>query len=655
MQLSWLRLPFSYRTQAEYDERLADFIGQAFYERLPAAGFDIREEQIYSSFRMAKAMTAGKVMLAEAGPGTGKTFAYLIPAVCHARLRGAPVVISVAGSVLQSQLAGPEGDVAALSRLLGLAIEVRVARDPLEHLCELKVDGLRLGGVRAKGLKRMLQWAQTSERGDRSEVPDLPDETWNLIAWDETLPCDTCRRRGQCRQARAREHYRQATDLLICDHRLFLADLWTRRARREEGLRPILPDYSGVVFDEGHLVADAASDSLGYRLSQRLLGETLTHVLDRADRTGLIRATRAAVREAAAFWDAAGTAVERSGQSERLPLVRGERFGQGALALARAIEPLQDELSTDEQMHQGTEEEIRILALQARLDRTVAGLRLLAGPERESIAWAVLAPEGTLAELGVVPRRVDDLLQQELYSQKVPVLFSSATMAAGESFAYMKRVVGAPGAIHAQVGVPFALASQALVYLPPGGADPVDRLAELLGATEGRTLVLVQSRRELALLRDAVLKRSLQWSFLWEGEAADSELLRRFRAGRRTVLAGMSYWEGIDVTGEALSCVAVLRLPFPQDDPVVTARREDAQALGLDPFLAVDVPQMAIKLKQGQGRLIRTATDRGVFALLDNRFVGSNYEGAVRASLPEGAPETDDLGVVTGFLAVPGR
>lgn len=649
MQLSWLRMPFAYKTEAEYAEKLAAFVGDAFYEHLPAAGFEVREEQIYSSFQIARAMTRGKTIFAEAGPGTGKTLAYLLPAICHARLKGAPVVVSVAGSALQSQLVSPSGDIATLSRLLGLKVDARLARHPREHLCEIKVERARVIGGRARGLKRMLQWAETSAWGDRTEVADVPDETWRMIAWDETLPCDTCERRGFCRQVLAREQYRKAADLIICDHDLFLADLQSRRDRQEEGRRPLLPNYSGVIFDEGHLIADAAARSNAVHLRPTGLGATLRGAGAGSNRTGLQRAVEQAERAAERFWGALAEAVQDDGAS-RLHVDRTDSLVAAARMLAQALTALQDELVVEEAMNEGLPEEERVVALQARMDEAQAGLALLAGPAAKSVAWAALDGEPNRYQMWIVSRGFDQLFRESLYSQRVPVVFSSATLASGDSFAYMERLVGAPGALHTQVGVPFDLEEQALVYVPPHEAEPLDQLGALLEEARGRTLILLRTRAEQEALRQQVADRKLPWTFLWEGDADHTELIRRFKKGG-SVLVGTSYWEGVDIPGDALSCVVVLQLPFPDHDPVVTARREDAAALGLEPFAAVDLPAMAIKLKQGRGRLIRTATDRGVFALLDRRFIGAPYEDEVRRNFPEGAAETESLADVRAFFA----
>lgn len=647
MGVTWTRLPFHFKTTADYEAKLSAYISSVFYDRLPAAGFEVREEQIYTAFRIARALAKGQKLLAEAGLGTGKTFAYLIPAICHARLKGTPVVISSASTVLQEQLANPNGDVAALSRLLDLRVDTRVAKDPTQHLCELKLEAARPEAER-EGLSELIRWAEASEHGERSEVPDAPDEAWERVAWDPGLNCDTCKRRGFCRLTRAREHYRKAADLIVCDHRLFFHDLWTRRERREAGLQPLLPTYSAVVFDEGHDMPEAAQEAAGFRMDLRALATTIAQSGEYNDRPGLLRAVRAGAQAARAFSETVSACVIPA-EADKLHLRRENgQLTEAAEKLATAVEKLQDELATEEAMFEDTAWMIQVVAFQARLDYLSAGLRLLRRPPSESVAWF---SRGETPALWVVPRQVAAVFQRELYSQNIPIVWSSATLASGDSFDYMKRAVGAPDAAHAQVGVPFDLAKQALVYRAPSGAEPLVQLEAVLRAAEGRALILVNSLEEAERLRPALTAMKLPWQLLWEGEAERAELLRRFKADIHSILIGSSYWEGVDVPGEALSCVAVLHLPFPPHDPLVTARREDAGEDGLDPFLAVDVPAMAMKLKQGRGRLIRTSSDRGAFALLDRSYVGTDYEDAVEDAFPEDAEVTEDLDVVRRFLS----
>jgi ATP-dependent DNA helicase DinG len=180
LQITWTKLPFKAHSQDEFHTKLTEWLSWVFYEELPTHGYEVREEQIYTAFRMAKALSQGKTLMAEAGPGTGKTFAYLLPAICYARLKGAPVVVASASGVLQAQLTNPEGDIRTLSRLLKLNIDARVAADPSEYICEVKVGRSDLMMRRPPaGWKEFKRWAQTTGSGNRSEVPNAPDEMWD--------------------------------------------------------------------------------------------------------------------------------------------------------------------------------------------------------------------------------------------------------------------------------------------------------------------------------------------------------------------------------------------------------------------------------------------------------------------------------------------
>ena len=651
-----------------------DLLSRVFYDELPALGMEIREEQIYTAYRIGRSMIRGDTFLAEAGSGAGKTFAYLIPAVCHARRTGKPVVVACASSVLQSQLAGPGGDAETLSKLLNLGIDARLAGNPCNYLCEIKVEDLAYSSVRKKGRARLERWAQASKLGERSEAPDVPDDLWGLVAWDESLPCDTCKRRGYCRMVRAREHYRASTDLIVCSHELFFRDLWTREALQEAGLMPLLPGYGGVVFDEGHRVPDIARNTAGRFISRDALERTLRQLqinvaAVREYLPHLGKSVSVAESAMTHFWPALEASTTASDTARWH--VSGSRLLDGAKNLHTALVELQDTIAIYEDLLD-IETRDRCYTLQARLDTAVDALHMIIEEAGETTLYALdpavtggpasdgsqkasgsdgATVAGLNAVLWAVPRRIDRRLQQALFRQKLPVVFTSATLAAGGSFDYFGRMVGAPGARHASAGIPFDLARQAMVYLPPAPPeDPAQHLVSLLEATSGRALVLANTPGELAALRRSLAEQRLPWTMLWEGDASLASLVHRFRADTHSVLVGTSFWEGIDVPGEALSCVAVPWMPFPPDDPLLRAKQEEAQHDGLDPFSAVDVPEMALKLKQGCGRLIRTTADRGVFALLDTRFLDSPYQEAVESAFPEGAARTSDLTRVREFL-----
>ncbi|MFZ5816149.1 MAG: ATP-dependent DNA helicase [Bacillota bacterium] len=638
MQIRWTRLPFKAKSEAEYKQRLNDWLSQVFYDLLPEHGYEVREEQIYTAFRMARALTDGGTLMAEAGPGTGKTFAYLLPAVCHARLKGQPVVVASASNVLKAQLTSPEGDINTLSRLLGLEIDVRVAGDPAEYLCEVKLERTHfLFEEEPEGWADLHHWATRTGTGARAEVPGVPDELWERVAWDPSLGCDTCPKRGHCFMIAARRHHREAADLVVCDHRLFSQDLLTRADRLEAGQLPILPPYSAVIFDEGHYLPETWQRVQGWSLSRKRLTRTLERLEHLTARERVARRVDLAVRAAGNLFRGLATHT-RPGEGKR-DVNRTEPLLAAVQKLDRALEELQNELVTEEAMTEGLAMEADLRAYQARMDEIRAAIRLF--QRHDSVVWV----EGD--DLWVVPRQPRSLFGRDHLKPGTPVIFSSATLEPE----YQARVLGLIKYEKAKVGVPFDLGQQALVYEPAGVVDPIEEAVRVMRAAGGRSLVLLRSMAEVRQWKEALASQDLPWTVIFEGDGDRGAQLERFREEISSVLVGTHFWEGVDVPGEALSCVIIPHLPFPEHDPLIRERREQADRSGADPFRAVDLPEMLIKLKQGMGRLIRTANDRGVIALLDRSHLETDWADDVAEALPEDAERVSDLEAVTAFLA----
>jgi ATP-dependent DNA helicase DinG len=284
-----LKVPFEYKTKEEFSNKLVDWIGEVFYDILPEHGYEVREEQIYTAFQLADAVCEKKVHLAEAEVGTGKTFAYLLTAIAYARFTGKPAVIACASTALQEQLAGPEGDIQTLSRILGLEVDARMAKDPLQYVCDERVSGA--GGVfgDSTASDEINQWLEKTQKGERSEIPHISDPVWRQIGWDESMACDNCPRSGFCKLVRAREHYRPARDLIIADHGIFFEDLWTREDRIIDGKMPILPNYSLVIFDEGHKVMLPAAMRAGRKIDNEDIDNIIRSIEEiQGARTSLI-------------------------------------------------------------------------------------------------------------------------------------------------------------------------------------------------------------------------------------------------------------------------------------------------------------------------------------------------------------------------------
>ncbi|MEG0579802.1 MAG: ATP-dependent DNA helicase, partial [Niameybacter sp.] len=260
------KTPFDYKNKQEFQSKLVEWVGDVLYDYLPEHEYEVRDEQIFTAFQIADAMCDKKVHLAEAGLGTGKTFAYLLSAIPYARFTGKPVVIACATTALQEQLAGEGGDILALSKLLELEIDARMAKDPNQYICDVRVEEQieKLGGLSHE----IQAWVNTTTIGARSEIPTISDSEWKKIKWEESMACDICSSRGFCKLVKAREQYRVTKDLLIVDHETFFHDLWTRQERLDNGKSTILPEYSAVIFDEGHKVLLPAMMQAGQQVNQ---------------------------------------------------------------------------------------------------------------------------------------------------------------------------------------------------------------------------------------------------------------------------------------------------------------------------------------------------------------------------------------------------
>jgi len=620
--MSWIKMPFKYRGENDFFAQLDKWIGDVLYDKLPQSGFEVREEQIYTTYYMVKALRERSVLFAEAGSGTGKTFAYILTCLCYARLKGLPVVLSSASPILQEQLTHPHGDIATLSRELGIDIDARLAKSPEHYVCELKVERLRFT-VSARERKKLQSWAENDTHGERSKWPDVADEQWAQISWDPSLRCDRCKRKGYCRFAKARKHFQSAKDFVICEHEVFFADLWTREETKFRRHIPYLPDYSAVVFDEGHLVELPMAKTLGRKLNYSVVKGILSD-LNSVDgqRISLLEKVSQVQTTARHFFNVLNHSLITDERAERLHIRRTDELILAGSALDFMLEKLQDELVIEESMNEETPYAVAVASYQDRLDLFRQGLSLLQAGTEHGVAW--WEPEDSSAY--VIPREYAQRLHTDLLSQQLPILFTSATLAAGKSFAYMHHITGTHTALHSQVGVPFALEEQVCCYIATDVIHNDDymkyaaqRIARLLEITKGRALILCSTVVDVALLRSQLSTMSLPYPLYYEGDASRAKLLDNFRASLESVLIAYSYWEGVDVPGEALSQVIIATLPFPHHDPLVEARRNEAQEMGLDPTHTVDIPAMLIKLRQGFGRLIRSSADRGLISIVDSR------------------------------------
>jgi ATP-dependent DNA helicase DinG len=636
---------------------------------LPA--YEARRGQLAMAARIAEAIERDERLLVEAGTGTGKTLAYLVPAL----LSGRKVVVSTGTKTLQDQIATV--DLPRLREMLaragmldGQPLQWAVMKGLGNYVCRRRLmerDRQR-ALVPEPELNRILAFAETSPTGDRTDIDGLPDDApiWGDVASaPDTRIGPRCAFFERCFVTAMRRRA-AAAPLVIVNHHLFFADL-ALRARWPEA--QVLPPYEVVIFDEAHQVEDVATEFFGVHAStQRLfaLGRDLAreHGIDQ-DRAGAHAARLATNTDALAESLRALLPAARAGLEEvRVPCPDGFLTG-GARAryhvLDASLEAIADWLDPDGDAVARSPRPAEAAALSRRAAALRADLAVLIdGRGRDHVRW--LAASRRNVALHASPVEVAPLLSQALDACPGPIVFTSATLTVGGSFDYLQKRLGlGDTAATAHYPSPFDYHRQALLYLPADLPDPKQdgfamaaaaRMAELCAITEGRALLLFTSFRNLRVAQ-AQLAAALPMPLLVQGEAPRHQLLARLRTQVGSVLlATQSFWEGVDVPGEALSLVVMDKIPFAvPDDPLTAARVDRIRDQDGDPFGEYQVPRAALALKQGFGRLIRTAADHGIVAVLDGRLARRSYGATLLATLPAGCPRTESLEDVAAFWA----
>ncbi|OEF97570.1 helicase [Desulfuribacillus alkaliarsenatis] len=638
-----MKVPFAYRGKEDFPTELANWIGDVFYDILPDHGYEVREEQIYTAFQIADAVSNKKVHLAEAGLGTGKTYAYLLSAIAYARFSGKPAVIVSASAALQEQLAGPNGDIFTLSNALELDVDVRMAKDQRQYICDERFNDSKNIIVDNKYSNEINQWIAKTKTGERTEIPSIPDRVWKQIAWDENVACDTCSSSGFCKLVKAREKYRPARDLIIADRGIFFEDLWTRDDRIADGKLPLLPNYSLVIFDEGHKVILPAAMMAGQQINKEVI-DNIIYSLEQIQgaRDSLISTVVALENVSIDFFEALNSCVVEDDLSHRLPIKVDNKLLKAAGAFHKLLDRLLMELQVELELYT---ESLTIRMLQTyenQIEKAMMALDWFGeNDSRDVITWVDQLDES----FWVVPRNLSELLDIHLFQKKIPVVFTSATLSNEGDFSYFSRTLGLKNPSSSTVGSSFNLKEQVVVYLSDAMSETsedvrftrgIEQLVSLLKQNGGRALVLTNSIKEVRKIRKALKCYELPFEVFWEDKGERGYIVRKFREEVSSVLIGANLWEGIDVPGESLSLVVVWQLPFPSLDPLVEAQRKDAVEEGLNPLISVDYPEMGLKLKQGCGRLIRTKDDRGSIVIMEP-VIGTPWEKVVLGALPPGA------------------
>lgn len=613
-------------------------------------GFAVRPEQVEMSRAVARAIETGRTLVCEAGTGTGKTFAYLVPAL----LCGRRVVLSTATRNLQEQLF--HRDLPLVRQALGATARVALLKGRQNYLCLERLERGELAPLGASRrelvtLARVREWSRFTRSGDLSELVDLPEDSplrRELTSTTDNCLGQDCPHLTDCHVLRAR-HAAAGADVVVVNHHLLLADL----ALRHDGLGEVLPPSDVVVVDEAHQLGELVSELFGETLGSRQLLE----LAQDASRAHAREAGDLPVLEAAA--GALDEAVYRlrealGSESRRVPweaIVEGHAgrsLGSLAGALGRleeALKPAAERGPTLGQCHRRAER------YRERLDSMTG-----AAPG-EWVQWLEVFPRAFV--LHATPLEIGPVFAQRARARRSAWIFTSATLAVGASFEHFSRNLGLEDCDEALWGSPFDYRRQALCYVPPGLPDPntpeytgrcTDAARPVLEASGGRAFLLFTSHRALRETARRLGEVS-RFPLLVQGEAPRSELLRRFTESPGAVLLGTSsFWEGVDVRGEALSCVVIDRLPFAvPDDPVARARASALTRAGGNPFLELQLPQAVLALKQGVGRLIRDVYDRGVLVLCDPRLLQRSYGSVFLQSLPP-FPVTRQLADVQAFF-----
>ena len=617
-----------------------------------ALPYEFRRGQLEMAQAVERAFQDNRHLIVEAGTGTGKTLAYLLPALRLCATTGRRVIVSTGTKNLQEQLFFK--DVPFLESLLG-PLRVCYMKGRANYLCRHKLFALRNQPI-LSGLEEISQyqaiaeWEKTSETGDRAEIDDLPEASalWaKLDARSEACLGQTCPDYQRCFITEMRRRAAES-DVVIVNHHLFFADMAIRQQAGGAPDAGVLPEAGVVVFDEAHELEDVASSYFGIGLSnlkfEDLARDVETLLRSKGELKSEVVSAAQMIRERARmFFGALPTRTAGGGGEGRMPFTNRDEFledhGDVYLGLLNGLHRMEGEL-----------EKLRSIEESQPLRRRAGTIReqlkfLLESEDRNTVFWLERrSGRHTTTHLQATPIDVSELLRELLFQNYPSVVLTSATLTVQGGFTHMRKRLGLDEARELVVPSHFRYDRQALLYLPPEMPDPREpgfqeeaahRIRRMLDITRGRAFCLFTSYQQMRDLYERLLIE-VPYALLLQGTAPRKALLEEFRQTPNAVLFGTSsFWQGVDVQGEALSCVIVDRLPFAvPSDPVVQARMRAIEEAGGRPFFEYQVPSAVIALKQGFGRLIRSLEDRGVLMLLDPRLERQRYGRMFLESLP---------------------
>lgn len=620
-------------------------------------GYERREGQLQLAEAVAGVLARGGSLVAEAGTGTGKTFAYLVPLLTHAAQTGERVIVSTGTIALQEQILNQD-----LPRLEGAVPpygEVALVKGKSNYLCRMRLlrEHQSIGLFPPEGWTELMQWQSQTKTGDRAEIAAcVPSVLWSRVAVDETCLRPYCPFQGECFFVAAREQAFRAR-VLVMNHHLYMSDLKVKLASGGEAA--ILPEHQIAVFDEAHHLPEIAAEAFTVESSYQRFsawGYNLRRQEIEGLNPGLVQEVENA---AAAFFS--GMLLQVKGEVEARPLTSFPYEAAGRLR--SHLKTLVNHLDTLTAQQPGVLQREAASRAFKEAEALRSDLNFILEGEEGYVSWFETRL-GNRVILKATPLEVGGLLQEHLFSGLRSCVATSATLSTTGDFRFFRRETGLKSGTDLTVGSPFDFASQCLLYLPRDLPEPnqpgfissaAERIRDLLIASRGRGLVLFTSYRGLNMAYDR-LSGQLPFPVYRQGDMSRRLLLKTFQSEIDSVLlATVSFWEGIDIAGESLSCLIIDRLPFAvPGHPVTQARLEALKASGKDGFTAYSLPQAVLKLKQGFGRLIRSRHDRGVVAVLDRRVALKSYGRRFLDALPP-VECTDRLEKVRAFFESPPR
>ncbi|MEC5218340.1 ATP-dependent DNA helicase DinG [Actimicrobium sp. GrIS 1.19] len=629
-------------------------------------GFRSRTAQTEMAKAIGHAIANQETLIAEAGTGTGKTFAYLVPAL----LWGGKVIVSTGTKNLQDQLF--LRDIPTVRKALNAPVSVALLKGRANYLCHFHLERtLQNGRLTSRddvgNLREISRFMKTTTTGDKAELSKVPENAmiWNLVtSTRDTCMGSECQYYQDCFVMRARKEAQQA-DVVVVNHHLFFADV----ALKETGMAELLPSANTIIFDEAHQLpetatlffGDTVSTSQILELCRDVLAEGLSHARAGADWAKVVAPVEKATRDLRLAFgqDAVRLAVSQIAPSSS--------FFPAMTTLQEALQTLIDVLEKQAERAETIEQcRVRAITLQTQLAAwNTARDQAAAAPqaEQEKVLW-VEAFSSSL-QLHQTPLSIAPIFNKQREGTPRTWIFTSATLAVKNDFNHYNSQMGLWDVVARSWPSPFDYEQQGLLYVPhnlpqPSAPDYTDAVVDaalpVIEAAGGRAFLLCTTiravNRAAERLRLEFAQRNLPFPLMVQGEAGRTELLDRFRAAGNAVLIGsQSFWEGVDVRGEALSLVIIDKLPFsPPDDPVLAARIAALERKGLNGFVHHQLPEAIINLKQGAGRLIRDETDRGVLMLCDPRLISKPYGKRIWQSLPA-FKRTRELDAVRAFFA----